>query len=74
MTKKDFELIAKVLHKDITTADQYPKATHSQILKAQALQFAFVLAKQNERFDRSRFLTACGLEPNEIANNRVNKA
>ena len=54
MTKKDFELIAEAI-KEITASD-YP-----QDRKDKAQLFAAVLATTNPRFDRARFLTACGV-------------
>ena len=54
MTKKDFELIAEAI-KEITVSD-YP-----QDRKDKAQLFAAVLATTNPRFDRARFLSACGV-------------
>lgn len=63
MTKKDFELIARILNKNIT--DTNPKMTQikytgNQISTAMAMQFADVLQKANPQFDRTKFLKACG--------------
>jgi hypothetical protein len=54
MTKKDFELIAKAV-KEIT-ADSY-----KQTREDKANLFADALALTNPRFDRAKFLTACGV-------------
>lgn len=58
MTKKDYELIASVLHAIIQTAqltDYEP--TPSQYAEA----FAVCLEQNNPRFDRNKFLQACGV-------------
>ena len=59
MSKKDYELIARVLSADTPTlghwqAQQYRRET--------AARFAAELAATNPRFNRARFLTACGVE------------
>lgn len=52
MTKQDFELIANViLYVDIEKADRW----------LIAVSFADRLAKENKRFDRPKFLKACGI-------------
>lgn len=55
MTKKDFELIARVL-KAGRNAD---RPDSSITVDAIAEDFAGALAKENPRFDRRRFLKAC---------------
>lgn len=56
MTRRDFELIARVLREHYTEAPtettQYGLAAH----------FASELAAENPRFDRERFLQAAGVE------------
>jgi len=52
MTRKDFQLIADVL--------KFHIETHTA--QAMALDFAQALSKVNSRFDKRRFLSACGLE------------
>jgi hypothetical protein len=54
MTKKDYELIAQAV-KEITK-DDYP-----QDRKDKAELFAKALEVTNERFNRSLFLKACGV-------------
>lgn len=58
MTKKDFEAIADVLD------DTRPafKGNDMDRWEHMALVFASMLASTNPRFDRARFLKACGLE------------
>lgn len=55
MTKKDFEFIASVIHN---------MPSHADSLRAQrqscAAAFAERLAEINPRFNRERFLEACG--------------
>lgn len=65
MSKKDYELIARIFHKNITDTD--PKVTEVRysavtINKSMAQQFALVLGQHNPAFDRERFLKACGVE------------
>ena len=55
MTRKDFELIANAI-KEIT-ANDYPQDRADK-----AGLFARVLETTNPRFDRVRFLTACGVK------------
>lgn len=56
MTKKDYELIASVIirYKD----SLYTKEQHMDI----ACDFADKLAEKNTKFDRAKFLKACGVE------------
>lgn len=57
MTKKDYIVIARII------ADM---PSHAPTLRAQkastAASFADALAADNPRFDRVRFLAACGVE------------
>lgn len=54
MTIKDFRIIARVLHEN---HDWLREGTHTL-----AHDFADELASTNSRFDRVRFLRACGVE------------
>lgn len=61
MTKKDFQLIADAI------ACNRNRETGADVLYFVALndvsfEFARVLAQTNPRFDRNRFLKACGIE------------
>jgi hypothetical protein len=60
MTKKDFILLAKVVsaHLDNGDHDQLDGIASVHVL---ALSLADALATTNPAFDRSRFLTACGI-------------
>jgi hypothetical protein len=58
MTKRDFELIARLLanaHHDI--CGEVSREAANSI----AEQFAVALTNTNDRFDRERFLRACGV-------------
>ena len=63
MTKKDFELIARVLHDNLkgegfssegVTEEQRKAAVHCL-----ALDFSLEFQRVNPRFDTSRFIKAC---------------
>lgn len=53
MTKKDFIVIAKALNSEL---QGHYNVTHYRICKALAVEFIYV----NPRFDRDRFMEACG--------------
>jgi hypothetical protein len=57
MSRKDYELIAACLANAPQGAD--PEADRASV----ALAFALEMELDNPRFDRERFLTACGIEP-----------
>lgn len=54
MTKKDYVLIAKTLKRS-----QFPNNTYYISIVD---DFATALKVENPRFDRNKFLTACGIE------------
>jgi len=56
MTRKDFELIAKVIA-NFPRIDYATESTLEEI----AEDFATALSKENPRFDTARFLKACGV-------------
>ena len=60
MSRKDFQLIADILkqHKTSPTA------------RAMALDFVIAFQKVNPRFDKVRFLNACGLEQVTLGNGK----
>lgn len=74
MTKKDFELIARVIRADAAhTRDDGTLETDYKSMPAWmrgaydqwntlALNMADALATTNPRFDRARFLQACGID------------
>jgi len=57
MTKKDYELIADMLQN--TEVLYRTKSAYQEACQ----QWAFRLMLTNPRFDRNRFLEACGVEP-----------
>ena len=54
MTRKDYVMIAK-------TISNMDECIDSQSLRILAEAFAIELKEDNARFDRRRFLTACGV-------------
>lgn len=65
MTKKDYELIANVLYKRLLDiggpATQYNYGVADDWRNI-ALSMTNALAQANPKFNRSKFLQACGLE------------
>lgn len=62
MTRQDYELIARVLRDTYSTAhEDCDEAIVQTDRAALAGAFADELAGTNERFDRERFLKACGV-------------
>lgn len=66
MTAKDFQKIADVLNDEIENMDPTPgnasfHGGQAAMLANVATSMARMLAKENPRFDRDKFLTACGL-------------
>lgn len=59
MTKKDYELIASVFFACYSDSELYPDSNHVYRL---ALDMAEALQYQNNKFDREKFLTACGIK------------
>lgn len=69
MSKKHFELVARILREQLSAdprADSrelaYANMGARAVLIATAEAFADAFAKENPRFDRDRFLTACGID------------
>lgn len=56
MQRRHFELIAEILN-NYATGD----AAQRETVRAIAEAFASRLARENARFDRDRFLRACGI-------------
>lgn len=59
MTKRDFELIARVIRNQNPGSVNQTLTAHLYEL---AENFAAELARVNPRFDRARFMKACGFE------------
>lgn len=67
MTRKDYEKIAAILFPFAHNSKDFPDKTESDrgityAGKEIANRMADMLAADNPRFDRARFLRACGLE------------
>lgn len=64
MTKKDYELIAASIWRSQAassiTGSTLVKAAKRQAILLVALDLAASLSQGNERFDKQRFLNACG--------------
>lgn len=60
MTKKDFELIAAILDNGLIVAPSSMAETAREQRDEYARRFADRLAEENPRFNRARFLRACG--------------
>ena len=63
MTKKDYILIAEILklYNASMLAIDY-KITGHALLREMTMKFAESLAETNPRFDKGRFLEACGVK------------
>jgi len=57
MTKKDYELVASVIYSLYLGHDNWMRSGEQV-----ASRFADKLAERNPKFNRSKFLEACGLE------------
>jgi len=62
MTRKDYVLIAEAICNTRTKAKWQDVALDENTLKATAQAMAQLLEYDNPRFDRDRFLTACGVK------------
>jgi len=65
MTRKDFEMIAKVVGNTLATVTENSR-------QCLALDFAYALKETNPRFDTSRFVKAClSVAPEDRAINSI---
>lgn len=70
MTKKDYELIAGAIKGRLNNTKNLDKLGWSEaniltgvsVLEDAAMFLAYDLARANDKFNRSKFLQACGLE------------
>lgn len=60
MTRKDFELIAAALHDTLDDHQQAGRAAHANGIMDVMVVLSRRLKDENARFDRKRFLIACG--------------
>ncbi len=62
MTKKHFEAVAAAIEAQLTEGrDEWERGLNAGILRT-AQGLAKYYAEQNPRFDRQRFLAACGFD------------
>lgn len=65
MTRKDYELIAAAVHRSLMAStisgSTAVKAAKTEAIRLVAIDLAASLATTNDRFDRARFLKACGV-------------
>jgi len=69
MSKKDYILIANVIKGESSTWAK--QSVGGRAVASVAFFFAEKLAKENPRFDRDRFLTACGIEDDDEQENKT---
>lgn len=62
MTRKDYEVIAAAMHRTGMAVNIGPKKSAEYALRLVALDIAATMANDNPRFDRARFLNACGVQ------------
>ena len=62
MTRKDYELIAEIIRVAMYTTNKYNEEQGKSWVEHIALEFSDSLRSTNPRFDRARFLTACGVK------------
>lgn len=67
MTRKDYELIAAAINEAAETVRRENNSgfihTLGSAMDLTAVQIAKALAADNPRFDRAKFLQACGVQP-----------
>jgi hypothetical protein len=61
MSRKDYVLIASTIREEILTAEAMYEPIGAAAMRRLAEGLADRFALDNERFDRARFLTACGV-------------
>lgn len=62
MTRKDYIQIAKVFKNHMQAAIDSGAGDEQEIIEDLAVGIAIMLQNDNARFDRSRFLIACGVK------------
>jgi hypothetical protein len=62
MTRKDYVRFAAMLKNAHIEAVHDNLSSNVSVIDNIASNLAFILAQDNDRFDRSRFLRACGVE------------
>lgn len=61
MTRKDYKLIAEVLNRATKNWEEFEEEIPSVVIAGISAMLATQLAQENPRFDRARFLEACGV-------------
>jgi hypothetical protein len=61
MTRKDYVLIAQVIKTQIDMSDKFQEELSKVGAQNIAYDLAWKLGEDNPRFDRARFLEACGV-------------
>jgi hypothetical protein len=61
MTRKDYVIIAEVIADLMASQKDRGAFAHAPSLDEVARELAYALEGDNPRFDRARFLTACGV-------------
>ena len=63
MTRKDYEAIARAVRyaKPLNPSQSLLSGIANSVLETVAINIAEVMEMDNPRFDRDRFLTACGV-------------
>lgn len=62
MTRKDYEVIAAAIHRTGMAVKIGPKKSSEYALRLAAIDLAATMQNDNPRFDRARFLNACGVQ------------
>lgn len=62
MTRKDYVAIAAAIHRTGMAVNIGQKKSAEYALKLAATDIAATMANDNPRFDRERFLKACGVQ------------
>lgn len=63
MTRKDYELIAAAIREQVLRLKpELAAGLALAAVKGTAMTIALALARDNPRFDRARFLSACGFD------------
>ena len=62
MHRKDYVAIAAAIHRTGMAANIGKKKDSEETLRLAAIDIAGVMARDNPRFDRARFLKACGVQ------------
>ena len=62
MTRKDYKLIAEVLSRAIKNWEGFEQERPEEVISMIAKTLSSQLIQDNPRFDRAKFLTACGVK------------